>query len=122
MTLAPGFSTMAAPPGVSPIDPSSWATRFGLAGIPPPGAAGTPNPGIGLGQLAASGLAGVQQPAQVPGAQYTGGISGAQGVPSPAGLSGASSGIAGIANNFLPAAPAPVQSLGALMRGAGVVR
>lgn len=125
MTLAPGFSTMATPPGVSPIDTNSLANQFAMAGIPPPGAAGTPSPGMnmaGLGQLAASGLAGVQQPQAVPGPQYTGGISGAQGVPSPAGISGANSGIAGIANNFLPAAPAPVQSLGAYMRGAGVVR
>jgi len=119
MTLAPGFSMMA-PPGVSPVDTSSLASQFAMAGIPPPGAAGTPNPGIG--QLAASGLAGVQQPQGVPGPQYTGGISGAQGVPSPAGISGANSGIAGITQHFLPSAPPPVQSLGALMRGAGVVR
>ena len=116
-----GTSAMAAP-GVPQINPNdvTWAAGLANAGIPLPGQAGTPNPG--LGQLAASGLAGVQQPGAVPGMQYTGGIGGAQGVPSPAGISGANSGIAGITQHFLPSAPPPVQSLGALMRGAGVVR
>jgi hypothetical protein len=104
------------------LNPADIATAASAAqaGIPPPGGGGTPSPM--LGQLAASGLAGVQQPGAVPGAQYTGGIAGAQGAPNPANISGAGSGLAHILANYLPPAPAPIQSLGAYMRGAGVVR
>ena len=122
MTYAPGFSSGAPLGGVPSINPQDFAlaSQWGGAGIPPPGGGGTPNPA--LGQLAASGLAGVQQPGGVPGPQYTGGISGAQQAPTPGNITGANSGLAHILQNYLPAAPAPVQSLGAYMRGAGVVR
>lgn len=122
MTYAPGFSSGLPLGGLPNINPQDFAIANYAAQnqIPLPGAAGTPAPG--LGQLMGSPLGGVQQPGAVPGMQYTGGISGAQGAGDPAGISGANSGIAGIMQHFLPAAPAPVQSLGAMMRGAGVVR
>lgn len=122
MTYAPGFSSGVPAGGVPGINPQDMALANWAATnqIPPPGAAGTPQPG--LGQLMSSGLAGVQQPGAVPGPQFTGGISGAQQAPGAAGISGANSGLAGITQHFLPSAPAPLQSLGAMMRGAGVVR
>lgn len=118
MALIPGMSFVGAGGGLDQLallglqNPQQLSTQLAGAGIPPP--TGPANPASNLGSM----LQGVQAPGALPGPAYSGGISGAQGVPSPAAISGAASGVNSILGRVAPAVPvAPVTSLGSLIRG-----
>jgi hypothetical protein len=69
--------------------------------------------------LASMGIApptGVQAPGAVPGAQFTGGLSGAQGAPEPRAITGGNLGLGQLMGELLK--QEPPRTLGALLRGA----